>query len=202
MEKQCLICGSLMIKPLTKSKKDWDTRSKYCSRNCSGIGNFNRNRLGAKHSKETRQKMSEAHKGVKLSAERIKKMGESKTGNKYRLGSKWTQKQRELFLPQVSGKNNYNWKGGYENRLMHVKQRRVRKMNADGFHTLREWETLKAQYNWNCPCCKKQEPEIKLTEDHIVPLIKGGSDNIENIQPLCKSCNSRKHTNIIKYELQ
>lgn len=73
------------------------------------------------------------------------------------------------------------------------------KLKLIGSHTLGEWETLKAQYNWVCPSCGRKEPEIKLTEDHIIPLKKGGSNNIENIQPLCGPCNSKKNTKIIKY---
>jgi len=79
------------------------------------------------------------------------------------------------------------------------KRRRARKLGAEGSHTSGEWETLKAQYNWTCPFCRRSEPKIKLTEDHIIPLSRGGSDNIENIQPLCRSCNARKFTKIIKY---
>ena len=68
-----------------------------------------------------------------------------------------------------------------------------------GTHTLGEWEILKAQHNWTCPSCKRQEPKIRLTKDHIIPLCKGGSSNIENIQPLCGNCNSQKYTREEKY---
>jgi len=95
------------------------------------------------------------------------------------------------------GKDHPRWKGGYENELWHSRQRRIRKLGNGGFHTQGEWETLKAQYNWTCPCCHKVEPKIKLTEDHIIPISKGGSDNIENIQPLCRNCNASKGNRII-----
>lgn len=78
-----------------------------------------------------------------------------------------------------------------------IRRERIKKYG--GAHSIGEWETLKAQYNWTCPACSRAEPEIKLTRDHIVAVAKGGSDNIENIQPLCVSCNSRKGTKSINY---
>ena len=103
------------------------------------------------------------------------------------------------------GQTPHNFKGGIsktkEYRNFYKSQYKFQKRNAVGYHTFGEWETLKAQYNYTCPCCHKSEPQIKLTEDHIIPLSKGGSNNIENIQPLCQSCNSRKWAHLIsKYE--
>jgi 5-methylcytosine-specific restriction endonuclease McrA len=52
-----------------------------------------------------------------------------------------------------------------------------------------------------CLCCKQKEPDIKLTEDHVVPLSYGGTDFVENIQPLCGSCNSKKHVKTVDYRI-
>lgn len=78
--------------------------------------------------------------------------------------------------------------------------RRARKLNAVGSHTFGDWELLKKQYGFKCPCCNGKEPEIILTEDHIIPLSKGGDNTIKNIQPLCTSCNCKKHTKIVKFK--
>jgi len=75
--------------------------------------------------------------------------------------------------------------------ISHLKSRRYAKeKNAIGGHTLEDWINLKNSYGNSCAFCKKQ---VKLSKDHIIPLSKNGTDFIENIQPLCNSCNSKKH---------
>jgi len=77
--------------------------------------------------------------------------------------------------------------------------RRARERNAPGRFSYQEWESLKVQYDYTCLCCGRQEPEVKLTPDHVIPLARGGSNGIENIQPLCLRCNSRKQARTIDY---
>jgi len=72
-----------------------------------------------------------------------------------------------------------------------------RKRGAIGSHTLEEWENLKKKYNNCCAKCGMQEPFTNqwyqfLTEDHITPVSKGGTNFIKNIQPLCHKCNCIK----------
>lgn len=136
------------------------------------------NRKGSKHTLESRQKLSLANKGKPIHS----------------------QEQKDKWKVSRKGKNNPSYKHGLTgNQSYWRKIRQNREREAVGFHSEGEWETLKAQYGFTCPSCKKPEPEIKLTRDHIIPLVKGGSHFIENIQPLCQSCNSRKHTQVVKY---
>lgn len=79
-------------------------------------------------------------------------------------------------------------------------KRNMQLKSSEGSHTFEEWQEVKSKFNNTCPCCAKSEPEIALSVDHIVPVSKGGTNYISNIQPLCRSCNSKKNNKTIVYQ--
>lgn len=89
------------------------------------------------------------------------------------------------------------WREEKERRKVRQLRYLSKKKGAEGSHTFQQWEELKKKYNYCCADCGMQEPFTnqffqRLTEDHIIPLSKGGSNFIENIQPLCHFCNCLK----------
>lgn len=86
-----------------------------------------------------------------------------------------------------------------ENAADRVRRRTIKKRGNGGSHTLAQWDELKAQCDNRCLRCKRKEPDIELTRDHVMPVSLGGSDNIENIQCLCRPCNSSKHIKTTDY---
>jgi hypothetical protein len=66
---------------------------------------------------------------------------------------------------------------------------RMRAAKQRGTHTLAEWRHLKAYFLNRCVRCGS---EARLDRDHVVSVRDGGSDEIKNIQPLCRSCNTWK----------
>lgn len=78
----------------------------------------------------------------------------------------------------------------------YVHKRRAHKL-AGGSYTPDEWLELLEFYKHRClfPGCEN----TNLTPDHVVPLSKGGTNTIENIQPLCRHHNATKYIDIIDY---
>lgn len=76
-------------------------------------------------------------------------------------------------------------------------RRRARKRANGGNFTPEQFIELCAHYG-NC-CLKCGRSDLALTPDHIVPLSRGGSNHISNIQPMCLIDNLKKGTKIIDY---
>ena len=72
--------------------------------------------------------------------------------------------------------------------------RRVIIKTDRGNYTPAEWQAIKERQGFRCLMCGKQEPEIKLTVDHVIPVSKGGLNTADNLAGLCKPCNSKKGT--------
>lgn len=188
----------------------------------------NKNWLGKHHSEETKEKLRQIKLqqrlkpmlGQKHTEETKEKIRKALMGNKSRIGKPHTKETKEKIRisnlgwhhteearAKMKGKNNGNWKGGISvdkdyKSVLNKKYKAIRRMREEitgGYFTATEWKNLKKQYNYTCPSCGKKEPDIKLCADHIIPIICKGTNEINNIQPLCGICNSKKYTKTIKF---
>lgn len=80
--------------------------------------------------------------------------------------------------------------------LSRVHKRRALKLGNGGDYSPEEWRLLCEHFQNICLACHQSR---RLTADHVVPLSLGGKNDIGNIQPLCRTCNARKHNRIIDY---
>lgn len=97
-----------------------------------------------------------------------------------------------------SGRKSY--RKNIEKRLFYYRNLANIRKGISGNFTKEEWENLKKEQNYKCKICD----EVKtLTIDHIIPISKWNAwkkenrvnyecNDLQNIQGLCKSCNSRK----------
>ena len=53
-----------------------------------------------------------------------------------------------------------------------------------------------ARDKYQCKSCGKTDRETQLTIDHIIALARGGTNDISNLQTLCRCCNQQKKHHI------
>ena len=120
--------------------------------------------------------------------------------------------QRQLELKREYGRSAHGkitlrkWrKKNIEKILIWNKRRILAKKNVVGSYTWQQWQELKSLNGNRCAICGIRESDLmkkwqdgrfaKLTADHIIPISRGGTNFIKNIQPLCISCNAKKKDN-------
>ena len=72
-----------------------------------------------------------------------------------------------------------------------VRKTRLAHARSLGTHTADEWIELLEANQYRCAACGCV-PEGRPCKDHITPISLGGSDSIDNLQPLCRECNASK----------
>lgn len=131
------------------------------------------------------------------------------------VGKPWAKRRkprRKLAPCPTCGENSYGWWTSSATGLVRPycrpcrDMRRInylkRKARSGGNHTTTQW-LQKLNRFARCPGCGRAWEDIPprpnkrykntWTKDHIVPLSKGGSDDISNIQPLCYQCQFHKN---------
>jgi 5-methylcytosine-specific restriction endonuclease McrA len=80
-----------------------------------------------------------------------------------------------------------------EKKQADAQRRRAKKAGAprnDLTHA--QWLEIQDAQDHRCYYCGKR-CKGRLTQDHIIPLSKGGSHTLHNVIGACQSCNSKKH---------
>jgi 5-methylcytosine-specific restriction endonuclease McrA len=197
-EKGCHACKRVLpASSFAPSKLRVDGLNRYC-RECFNERNRDRARERGRRvyrEKPEQIKAINARSRAKNRERILEGKREYRRRNRERLKIKdhaYAQAHREQ-----ANRNSREWaKRNREKAQARVRQYRARKANCVSTLTAAEWKFIREAYGSKCLKCGATE---KITLDHVIPIVMGGSNTADNVQPLCKSCNSKKHDKIEDY---
>lgn len=109
----------------------------------------------------------------------------------YRYRYTHDEKYRDHFLE--SARKYWKTAKGKAKRNGYEHKKRLQKQQTDRFLQPNEWLAVLALYENSCAYCGKELTDsFDCTQDHVIPLSKGGTHSIDNVVPACRVCNARK----------
>ncbi len=144
--------------------------------------------------KECRQKESRKYYLINSDdiisrASRWKKQNPVRTAQVWQI---WYRKNRHAVIKRTADWKCQNPKRRKVNDLAYKHRRKAHLALAEGTHTWTQWIERVVFCGWKCFYCAKQLSFSTLTQDHRIPLSRGGTNWPSNLVPACGSCNSRK----------
>lgn len=90
---------------------------------------------------------------------------------------------------------NRHWVEENPERALLISRVKKHRRRAAGTLTVEDWQSVLSLYGDCCLACGADG----VTIDHVIPISQGGSNTVDNVQPLCGTCNTKKATKTIDY---
>ncbi len=158
---------------------------------------YDKARANLPHRVEARRKYQADHK--EQISEYKKEWSEDNSDRVAAYKREYYERNREEVIARSEEWDENNAEKVKQFKANNSRKRKAAKYASRGNFTAKEFEELCERYGNKCLCCG--DAEALLEADHVVPLTRGGSDDISNIQPLCGSCNRKKFVNIVDYRM-
>ena len=111
---------------------------------------------------------------------------------------KITEKRKQSYIKHKETRNKEvsEYKRTHKEQICFYERNRRFRKKQGGNLSLHEWESVMEFYGRVCLCCGATD---NLTVDHVIPLKLGGENSVNNVQPLCNICNSKKGIKVIDF---
>lgn len=154
-----------------------------------------------KYSAEYRKKNKEAIKKTKAKRQAANKKRLNEISRNYRATNRGATAKRSSDWyfknsARVKARVMVWYRSNRDKVRTYSRRRRARERGAPGDHNNTDIETVLSILGTSCLACGAAS---NIAIDHVIPLAKRGGNGPLNLQPLCVSCNSSKHTKRTDY---
>jgi 5-methylcytosine-specific restriction endonuclease McrA len=176
----CQQCGATCI---AKNK-----RKRFCSEKCANAAYYSKNIeklravLLANYHRDRERRLPLMRAYYREHAEEIKQAAMA-----------WMRNHPERMV-EINRRAKQRYRKTAKGKMAMRSDRIKRKYREVGRIDSRAWQRKMRRLEGKCQLCGTTD---NITVDHILPLKKGGTNHIDNLQPLCRTCNLKKHVKVL-----